>query len=323
MRALRMPLVAAAATLLLALSSEVHGQSMARLTLDPWQGRDLAETYDHPVIQTGGHVDNAPSDSQMFMWDSYGRVRFDRTDQDSPFVAYRIYTANAGTDSRYIKATMDEFDMALGMHLGELAGWRIGAVLGAGYSSTHPFVHTSGIFGIGHVVGERKLDDENSIALSIDYEGNSAFLPDVPLPGFAYVHRDKTWDVMVGYPMNKVVWRPLEPLEITFQYTVPYTANLDVEYRVAQHVGVYGYAGNFFQGFVTAPDGDITNRQFNQQRSVEAGVRLIFAPLVDASIGVGYAFDQEFSRGFDIRDMEPIGHISNEPYIAFVLRGSF
>jgi hypothetical protein len=91
---------------------------------------------------------------------------------------------------------------------------------------------------------------------------------------------------------------------------------------LAPHFGLYANTANFFQGFVTA-SGDITNRQFYQMRRVEAGFRVIDNPLFDASIGIGYAFDQEFSRGFDVRNMRPIGHISNEPYIAIVLRGTF
>ena len=104
---------------------------------------------------------------------------------------------------------------------------------------------------------------------------------------------------------------------------MPYTADADIEYRLMPHFGLYADVGNFFQGFVIHTTDVSTNRQFYQMRRAETGVRFIFDPWVDASVGVGYAFDQGFSDGFDIRDMRPIGHISNEPYIAFVLRGRF
>jgi hypothetical protein len=305
-----------------------RAQSFVRYTLDSWTEDDLAETFDHPIIELGGHVTNAPSDTQVFSWDSFGRVRFNRHDANSPFAAYRILTIDSGLDSGVIKSTMDEFDLALGLHLGEVRGWKAGAIFGAGYSSTHPFVHTSGIFGIGHVTFERPIGAIDSLVLSLDYEGNGGLLPDVPLPGFAWMHHGAKVDSMLGFPMSHVVWRVTDPLEITLQYTVPFTADVDVEYRLARHVGLYADAGNFFQGFVVAPSagagaGDITNRQFYQMRRVEMGMRLIFGKLVDASVGVGYAFDQQFSRGLDVRDLRSVGQLSNEPYLAVVLRGRF
>src|SRR5580692_6712704 len=60
-------------------------QSMARYTLDTWQGNDIAETFDHPIVELGGHVNGDSQDTQMFHWDSYGRVRINRDDPDAPF----------------------------------------------------------------------------------------------------------------------------------------------------------------------------------------------------------------------------------------------
>jgi hypothetical protein len=50
-------------------------------------------------------------------------------------------------------------------------------------------------------------------------------------------------------------------------------------------------------------------------------VRFIFDPLIDASIGIGYAFDQSFSDGYDVRSLRPVAQISNEPYIAIIVHG--
>ena len=58
-------------------------------------------------------------------------------------------------------------------------------------------------------------------------------------------------------------------------------------------------------------------------RRVEAGVRFIFDPWIDASLGIGYAFDQSFSTGFDVRNLTTFSRISDEPYLSLVLRGTF
>ncbi len=307
---------------LLAGERAASGQSSARSTLEPWNGQDLAITFDHPVDEMSGHANNAPTDSQVLWWDSFGRVRLDRQDPNSPFAAYRVLTIDAGTDSQYIKSTMDDFELSAGFHLAQLAGWDITTVLGAGYSGTHPFVNEKGIFGIGDLMAKYPITDNTSVVLAVDYAGNSSLLPDIPLPGFAIMHRSHDLDFMLGFPMNRLVWRPVNRLELTAEYSVPYSARLNLEYRISHHVAVYGTAENFFQGFVQERS-DVTDRQFFQMRRVEAGVRLIYNPWIDAGLGVGYAFDQEFSHGYDVRNLHSFSSISNEPYLAIVLRGSF
>ena len=312
-------------------AGHASAQSFSRFSLDTFDGKDLAETYDHPIFEVGGHVNSAPqgsNESQVNWWDSFGRVRLDRNNPDAPFIPYRVLTIDAGTDSRYIRSSMYEVDSGIGLHLGEHGGWNLGTVLGAGFSTTRGFVNANGVFGIGDFTAEHKLTNGDSLVLAVDYAGNGSLLPDIPLPGFAYIHNSKMVDIMFGYPTSRVTYRPFRKLEITAAYQVPYSFDVDAEYRVVPHFGFYADTGNFFQGFVTAhqastADGDITDRQFYQMRRAEFGMRFIFQPLVDASIGAGYAFDQGFSRGFDIRDLQPIGHIQNEPYLAIMLRGKF
>ena len=182
----------------IAFCSTAHAQSMARYTLESWDGSDMAVTYDHPFIEAGGHANNSTSDSQVFSWDSFGRVRFSREDQDAPFVAYRILTIDAGTDSTFIHSTMDDLELPLGLHLGNIADWKMATVLGIGFSSTKPFVNGAGFFGIGHLTFEKAINPEDSLVLSLDYEGNAGLLPDVPLPGFAWTHHGPQVDAMLG-----------------------------------------------------------------------------------------------------------------------------
>jgi hypothetical protein len=304
------------------LSSGAMAQYFGRLLGQPWSDDDRATTYDHPMIEDGGHVNNDSSDTSVFAWDSFGRVRLNRQDQDSPIVGYRVLTIGLGTETPAFKASMDELDLTYGMYLGQVDGWKIGTMLGLGYSSTHPFVNTSGIFGIGHVTAEKAIDANDSFLLAVDYEANGALLPDIPLPGFAFVHRTKALTFLVGYPMSYVAWSPTPKWDVTAQYQVPYSWDLDGEYHVAKHFGFYSDAGNFFQGVVRS-DGDITDRQFFQMSRVEAGIRLTFDPWIDSTIGIGYGFDQTISSGFDIRDMHGVSHLSNEPYLSFIVRGRF
>jgi hypothetical protein len=304
------------------LCASALGQSMARVAEDPWDENAFVTNYSHTIFENTGHVKDSDYDSRVEMGDSYGRVRLSPSDVNAPFVAYRLFTSNVKTDSPIIHPTMDDFELAVGLHLGEFHEWKIDTLLGAGYSGTHPFLSEKGIFGIGDLTATRPITDKLSLLLSVDYAGNGGLLPDVPLPGFAIIQHDEKLDFMLGFPVNRVTWRPMTAVTFTANYTVPYTGSVDLQYAASQHMGFYANAGNFFQGFNNARQSE-NNRQFFQVRSAEAGVRLIFAPYVDASVGVGYAFDQSFSNGADVRNLHPTAQISNEPYVSLILHGRF
>jgi hypothetical protein len=203
-----------------------------------------------------------------------------------------------------------------------LAGWNMGVTIGGGYSSTHPFVSSNGAFQIGHLTAQKPIDEKDSFLLAVDYEGNGVFLPDVPLPGFAFLHHGGVVDFMIGYPTSYFAWMPRWNVKLAALYEAPYTFDVDMDCRMTKHLGVYSDAGNFFQGFVR-DDADLDHRQFFLMTRIEAGFRCNFDPYWDGTIGIGYAFDQTVSNGYDIRDMRGVGHISNEPYLSFILRGGF
>ncbi len=313
---------AACLLVLLAIAPAVRAQSMARLAQESWTDNDLAETYDHPILEERGHFSDSTPNTGVFWWDSFGRVRINRAEPDSPLFGYRVLAVGLGTDSKLVDASEYELDLSLALKLGKIADWNVATTLGAGYSSTWPFKNTSGIYGIGHLTFDRAIDDRNSILLAVDYEGNGGLLPDIPLPGFAWIYREPKLNVMAGFPLSTMDWRPTQKWEFSARYAVPYSFDLDAEYRVMKNFGFYANAANFFQGFVKW-DGDITNRQFEQMRRIEMGVRFIHGKWIDASVGIGYAFDQTISSGFDVRDIRGIGQLSNEPYVALVVRGVF
>jgi hypothetical protein len=304
------------------LAGGAMGQDMGRLIAEPWNGNVCYQSYDHPIIEAGGHVNGDSSDSQVFGWDSFGRIRFNPDDQQSPFVAYHLLTLGLGTDTPLFKTQMDQMDGVMGLHLSGIAGWDIGVTVGGGYSSTHPFVNENGVYQIGHLTAQKPIDANDSFLLAVDYEGDSSLLPDVPLPGFAFQHRGEVCTFMVGYPLSYFAWMPEWNVKIAALYEAPYTADIDLDYRMNKHYGFYGDVGNFFQGFVRS-DSDIDHRQFFQMTRMELGLRCNFDPYWDAAMGIGYAFDQNVSNGYDIRDMHGVGHISNEPYLAFIFRGGF
>jgi hypothetical protein len=106
---------------------------------------------------------------------------------------------------------------------------------------------------------------------------------------------------------------------------VPYTVDASVAYDVTPNVQVFGNFANFFQGFFL--DGrPREDRIYQTMKRLEAGVRYhnenVFHGLgIDLALTGGYAFDQRFDRGFDVRDLHHVADISPEPFVGIMLLG--
>ena len=209
-------------------------QTNTDLTLGTWEPGDFGLTLDRPLYQSQAHLKNgAPGDktrnAQIFWWDSTGRFRFSKTNPDAPTIGYRYLTIAFDTNSPLLPDTLDEVSLAMGFHLGDLAGGNLGVVLGAGYSGDNPFADTNGIFGIGHLTWQRAIDKKTALELTLDYNGMNALLPDVPLPGFEYVHQGDPISFTFGFPNSSFEWKIIPQLKLDARYSAPYTADVSLD----------------------------------------------------------------------------------------------
>jgi hypothetical protein len=328
-------LVAALATSGLLGASPAAAQTTADLTLQPWVPKELAQTKDRLLYQSQSHERGMASPpgsdddakAQIFWWDSFGRVRFDRQSPTSPVVGYRYLTVALDTNSPRLPDSLDDISLAAGLHLGTLAGGKVSAVAGAGYSSDNLFGDPSAYYGVGHLIWDRPLDDRNALVLSIDYDGNNGLLPDVPLPGFRYTHAAPGLSLAVGFPQSSLHWEPLPKVTLDVAYAVPYSGQAELAYHFTDRFAAVGGYTHTFGAFDI--DGDpATRRFFHQMSQVEVGLRYrndetFWGLGIDADLVVGYAFDQTFDRGWDVRNLTPLTSLSDAPYIGLVLRGRF
>lgn len=328
--AARTAAVLACLATLLTSTAPSHAQTTSALTLDPWTHQGFGETLDRVLYQAQADVRGADHETtQMFLWDSTGRFRLSPESGLDPRIGYRYLTVATDSNSRTLPDTLDEISLAFGATLGEWQGGRVTVVAGAGYSGDNLFADSNGIFGIGHLTWERALSDRDTLALTLDYDGSGAFLPDVPLPGFAYSHRagaDLSWTV--GYPRSALDWAITPDLRLTAGYAVPFTAGISLEYRFGDGVSVFGGYSDFFNAFFQ-DEHEKTDRFFLHMQRVEVGVRYVNPNLLgyhlylDAALTVGYAFDQDWSHGFDVRNLEPLQGTEGTPYVGLVIRGRF
>src|SRR5436190_4968171 len=198
----------AVALLSICFASRLLAQTDTDLTLGHWDEHSWGLTLHRPLYQAQSDVHGdgvRPRDTaQLFWWDSTGRFRFSTSNPNAPTIGYRYLTMTLDTNAPTLPDTLDEVSLAGGLHLGELAGGNFGVVLGAGYSGDNLFAEPDGIFGIGHLTWRRSIDEQHSFVLTLDYDGNRSFLPDVPLPGFAYESRGENLSYTFGYPTSGI-----------------------------------------------------------------------------------------------------------------------
>ena len=308
-----------------------RAQTDPRMALDPWPTpRTWGQTHDDLLYQAQSHLKReGGADAQIFWWDSTGRFRLGTEDPHAPVLGYRYLTMNFDSNSRVLPDTFDEVSLAATLHLGEVCRGNLSVLLGAGYSGDNPFADAEGVFAIGHLVWERRLSETDSLVVSLDYNGAAALFPDVPLPGIEYIHKAGPLRLELGFPRNAVIWSPRGPLTLEAAYEAPYTADVTANYRVGGGgLSVFGRYANFYNAFRL--DGEpTTNRMFFQMSRAEIGIRYVNPHLVfdwayvDASVSIGYAFEQHVSGGFDVRETHPLDEVSDVPYLGLAIRGRF
>lgn len=317
-----------AAFIALGAARSLQAQTTAYLSLGAWDDGKFGETRDKALYQEQGHVKGEDDrGAQVFWWDSTGRFRFDTHDPNAFTLGYHYLTINFDTNSRTVPDTLDDLSLAAGIHLGQFGDWKTSAVVGLGYASDNLFADAVGLYGIAHLLFEKPLNANDSLVLGAFYDGNSGLFPDVPLPEFAYRHRGEGLDYCFGFPASQLRWTILPQLSLQANYTVPYSGDVTLEYAFAHGLSVFGNYTNAFSAFYIAHD-ERENRLFYEMQRVELGVRyqnpdIFHGIALDAALVVGYAFDQQLSRGFDVRDLDSFAELSDEPYIGIVLVGTY
>jgi hypothetical protein len=311
-----------------------RAQTDSRLMLDSWPTpRTWGATFDDMLYQGQSHirgetVHGEDARAQIFWWDSIGRFRLGTADENAPRLAYRYITMNFDSDSKFLPKHLDQVSVATGLHLGELDDGNLSAILGAGYSGDNPFADSDGVFALAHLIWEKPLEDKNALVLSLDYDGISAFLPDIPLPGAQYIRRGDRLSYAIGFPRSSARIELLPALMLDASYDVPFTADLVLDYRLSPAWSIFGGYHNFYNAY-RMNDRDLTDRLMVQMSRAEVGIHytnpdfVLKGAFFDVSLALGYAFEQHYSSGFDVRDTDPLAQVSDVPYAALMLRGRF
>jgi hypothetical protein len=297
------------------------------LIMKPWDSGKprWVETYDEISYIPGGHIKGSDDDIDVFYWDSSGRIKFDKNDTDPKFwMGYDILTIELGRNAPGLPGGFTDASVQGAFKLGEIGdGWDVTLAAGLGIASDNHLSDSNAIYGIATINAVKELTDTAKLNIGVSYDGNRTFLPDIPLPYAVYLDRlDRTFTYYVGVPATGFVWTPDDRWTLSASYIVPQNFTVDLAYEIIpDKLSLFGFYRNTLDAF-WQHDSDHT-RIFYEMSRVVAGLRWIWEPWIDLSVGGGYAFNQEFSTGWDSRDTDTLAEPSDEPMVYFNLRGTF
>jgi len=301
------------------LASSADAQTGVGLLFKPWDGGERFEIDARAALFGEGETEDTGVDEgvQLSIYESSGRFKLNG-EKESPFaIGYSFYYMNIDSDDDALPNRLVDQQVAIGAELFHCDGWAISLIGGAGYASSNPFADDDALYGRGDLIATRKIDENASIQVGLSFDGNRTFLPDIPLPFFAYSRKlSETLSFTLGLPYSSVRWIPADRWYLNASITPSPSLNIELGYEVVEQVTIYGAFRSDIRAFHI--DGDDDNRRvFFEQSLAEVGVRWKPCPTCEIFLAGGFAFDQEFTRGWDTRDTDDVREISDEPFVRF------
>lgn len=297
------------------------------LLLKPWNEQAQAELNVDLLFQPQKSLkDNEDIDARVSQYESFGRARFSK-DVDDRWRAAFGYEMNF-LDLKFnnippgfgLDGHLADQRFYIGGKLGEYEGWTFhaGGGFGVSYQGTSEdigdgsFVDAHGFYGLGDIVASHKIDDVSSIRVLLNYDGNRGIFPDVPLPSVAYSRKiDDTLNLTIGLPYSVVVWKPDAKWTVEVEYVLPVTINATVSYEIIEDFRLFGAFVNTFNSYKIDDD---QGRRFFEQKRGELGLSWSPCWAFKLTVAGGYAFDQELSTGWDVRDTDTAAELGSAPY---------
>ena len=299
---------------LLALAPLARAQTGAALMIQPWRGDTLVELRGGALIMGDGSSENG-TDVDLTFYGSTGRARLGA---DAPlpmaFGYDLIYIDIGGNDPR-LPDRMTDQSLGVGATVGEWSGWKFDVTAGVGYASDAVYNDGDGWYGKAAVVGTTKLDENTTLRIAVDWDGNRLLLPDLPLP-FVQYQRVESEQFMwsVGFPYSSIRWKPIDKLTIEAFYLLPIDARATVTYDLLEQLSLFASFYNEAGRFHISDSRENDYHMFRQRR-LEGGLTWKPCEYVDFTFAGGYAFEQIFSRGYHVLNDTDRFHLDDQAYI--------
>ncbi|MEE9405701.1 MAG: hypothetical protein V3V20_12485 [Algisphaera sp.] len=247
----------------------------------------------------------------------FGRYRLDAENPNSLSVGWLYDHIEMKTDDVRLPARLEASAVAVGANLGTHGDWSVGYTAGVGFAGDLPYADGEAWYGLGSLYARHQLKGTPTfITLFLDYDGSRSFLPDTPIPALQYtVIESPTLTYSIGLPYSSLSWQPSDRVSIDAKFLVPMAGSAEASYKLDKQWSAYVLYEISTRGYHLADDEKHRRLFFSQSRS-ELGLRYTFAQSgIQVNAAGGYAFDQEFTRGFDTRHTELIRDVGDAVYV--------
>ncbi len=302
-------------------------QAMAQVgpsaAIRPWASEShWAESEDTLTFIDHGHTKVSDRGVRIFHWDSEGRIKFNPENPDPDFaLGYRVLTIDIESGHPALPGGQTDISMAGIFKLRNDEEYRVSLIAGAGSATDNHFRNGEAVYAVGTLNVTKKVDALSAWHAGINYHGNRSFMPDIPLPYLMWTQVvSRELDFRLGLPASGFRFQSLEPLTLEADYVFPYNVSGRATWAISPTVSFFGEYSRSVDGFHI--DDEDSDRLFYDSSKASAGVRWINKWL-DIRMGAGYAFEQDFSRGWDVRDADTVVDLSDEPFFFFKISGNF
>lgn len=289
------------------------------LLLRPWgEERKVEVKADIEAYFDGRVRRGAPLDLRRYEVD--GRARAGR----EAAVGFDALHLDLDSSDPSLPNRFVETRVAVGVPLGAWRGWRIDGLAGFGHASDEPLADGKGWHGLATVMGRYEVRRGTSWLVALSYDGNRSIFPDVPLPLVAYQRFfGPKLRFSVGFPFNSVTWKPAPRWTVEVQGIPPIFLEGGVTFAAREDLDLFVRYDNRRDAFHL--DGTSGNRRvFFRQRRVEAGARWRSRDGLELTLAAGYAFDQVFTFGFDVRnDDTTLARLDDAAYVRVAVSVTF
>lgn len=290
------------------------------LVLTPWgEGgvageRDVAEIGGGVRWFEGADVEDTGEDVALTRYDSRGRTRFDSGEGRDVLVGYDAFFLNVDSGDAALPERMLDAAVGVGLQFPQERHRTLSFVVGGGYAGTTPFSDADSLYLLGTAIYEMPLSEQSKLTFTLGYDGNRTIWPDLPLPAVAYTEKlSDDFTYTVGVPFSTLRWRPANRWLVALTYGAPVTVDVTVTYEIAERWEAFLSLDGDTEAVWLEEDED--RRLFFSQTRVETGVTYQPVRQMDVTIAGGWAFDQEFERGWDVRDLDSVREIDDALYV--------
>jgi len=293
-------------------------QNASTSLLKPWMGEGLYDSQVEGLIQGEADSEGTAFNTTLSQFDLSWRTRTEASryapsfgvaynfldiDSDDPLLPEQLVNVSVGASKTYQLEGGQDLQLSLG----------------AGYAGDGPFADGNAWYGTATLALTEQLDDSTTLTWLVSYDGNRSFMPDVPLPGIAYtVRQDAQTTYSLGIPYSFLRWQPDEQWSVQVDYFIPTNISGKVSYAIDDEWTVFGLYRKSVDAWRVSGQ-STTRRTFLEQSRFEGGVEWSAGPEMSLVVAGGFMFSQEFSTGFDSRDLSTVRELSDEPYVRFAL----